>query len=64
MGKLKNSIITEQEQLDRRLYPKLANKDPRISGMQIDDSNIAQFEAEFNAWLDAYEHSFGDSHDR
>jgi hypothetical protein len=61
MGKLKNLMITEQEQLDKRLYPVLANKDPRISGMQIDDSNIAQFEAEFNAWLDAYEQSFGDN---
>ena len=61
MGKVKASIITEQEQLDNRLYPVLANKDPRISGMQIDDSNIAQFEAEFNDWLDAYEQSFGDN---
>jgi hypothetical protein len=60
MGKVKNLIITEQEQLDKRLYPKVANKDPRSSGIQIDDSNIAQFEAEFNAWLDAYEASFGD----
>jgi hypothetical protein len=60
MGKLKNLIITEQEQLDSRLYPKLANKDPRNSGLDVSDEELAQFDKEFNDWLDAYEASFGD----
>lgn len=59
MSKLKDSIIAEQEQLDARLYPKLANKDPRNSGLDISDAELAQFDKEFNDWLDKYEHSFG-----
>lgn len=33
---------------------------PRLGGTQCDDADLAQWEVEFNAWLDAYEHSFGD----
>jgi hypothetical protein len=33
---------------------------PRLSGLQCDDADSAQWEVEFNAWLDAYEKSFGD----
>jgi hypothetical protein len=33
---------------------------PRRSGLQSDDADLAQFDKEFCAWLDAYEHSFGD----
>jgi hypothetical protein len=34
---------------------------PRINGLPyFDESNLAQWEVEFNAWLDAYEKSFGD----
>lgn len=33
---------------------------PRLSGLQCDDADSAQWEVEFNAWLDAYEQSFGD----
>ncbi len=29
-------------------------------GYPTDDQALAQYEAEFNAWLDAYEKSFGD----
>ena len=62
MGKLKNAIIAEQEQMDNRLYPKLANQDPRNSGIQnISDEELAVFDREFNEWLDAYEKSFGDN---
>ena len=59
MGKLKNAIIAEQEQMDSRLYPKLANNDPRVSGLDITDEELAQFDKEFNDWLDKYEASFG-----
>ena len=65
MGKLKNLIITEQEQLDSRLYPKVANKDPRgnglnVCGIDLSDQELATLDKEFNDWLDAYEASFGD----
>jgi hypothetical protein len=59
MGKLKESIIAEQEQLDSRLYKVSANNDPRISGLDISDEELAQFDKEFNDWLDRYEASFG-----
>jgi hypothetical protein len=36
---------------------------PRRSGLQSDDADLAQFDKEFCAWLDAYEHSFGDNHE-
>ena len=58
MGKLKESIIAEQEQLDSRLYKVSANNDPRISGLDISDEELAQFDKEFNDWLDRYEASF------
>jgi hypothetical protein len=66
MSKLKDSIITEQEQLDSRLYPVLANKDPRSSGLNVcgidlSDEELATLDKEFNDWLDAYEASFGDN---
>ncbi len=32
----------------------------RDLGYPTDDQALAQYEAEFNAWLDAYEKSFGD----
>ena len=64
MGKLKNAIIAEQEQMDSRLYPKLANQDPRNSGIQnISDEELAVFDREFNEWLNAYEKSFGNRGD-
>lgn len=59
MGKLKNAIIAEQEQMDSRLYSVLANKNPRTSGLEITDEELAQFDKEFNDWLDMYEQSFG-----
>jgi len=59
MGKLKNAIIAEQEQMDSRLYQVLANKNPRTSGLEITDEELAQFDKEFNEWLDMYEQSFG-----
>ena len=59
MGKLKNMLIVDEEQLDSRLLPKSLSKDSRVSGMEITDEELAQFDKEFNAWLDAYEASFG-----
>ena len=35
---------------------------PRLSGLQSDDADLAQFDKEFCAWLDAYEASFGDNY--
>jgi hypothetical protein len=58
MSKLKDSIITEQEQMDNRLLPKSLTKTSRDSGLEITDEVSAQFDKEFNAWLDAYEASF------
>ena len=34
---------------------------PRLRGMVDSDEAWAQYEAEFNDWLDAYEKSFGDN---
>jgi hypothetical protein len=35
---------------------------PRINALpNFDESNLAQWEVEFNAWLDEYEKSFGDN---
>jgi hypothetical protein len=59
MGKLKNMLIVDEEQLDSRLLPKSLSKNPRVRGMEITDEELAQFDKEFNAWLDAYEASFG-----
>lgn len=59
MGKLKNMLIVDQEQMDNRLLPKSLSKDPRVSGLDITDEELAQFDKEFNEWLDMYEASFG-----
>ena len=59
MGKLKSMLIVDQEQMDNRLLPKSISTDPRVSGMEITDEELAQFDKEFNEWLDMYEQSFG-----
>ena len=56
MGKLKNALIEFEEQ---RMAKKLLNKDPRNSGLENSDQAWAQYEKEFNDWLDKYEQSFG-----
>jgi hypothetical protein len=61
MGKLKSMLIVDQEQMDNRLLPKSLSKDPRVRGMEITDEELAQFDKEFNDWLDRYEQSFGDN---
>jgi hypothetical protein len=52
MGKLKQSLIEAQD----RSYASF-KRDPQEFHMNQQD--WAQYEAEFNAWLDAYEASFG-----
>lgn len=59
MGKLKNMLIVANEQMDNRLLPKTISTDPRVRGMDISEEELAQFDKEFNEWLDAYEASFG-----
>ena len=62
MGKLKNAIIAENEQAFKRIFEKSKYSDPRISGIsEPSDEELAQWDMEFNAWLDDYEKSFGDS---
>ena len=56
MGKLKNALIEFDEQ---RMAKKLLDKDPRRSGLEDSDEAWAQYEKEFNDWLDRYEQSFG-----
>jgi len=63
MGKLKNALIQFQEQRDGKgIKNSVAVKhiDPRNRGMVDSDEAWAQYEAEFNDWLDKYEASFGD----
>jgi hypothetical protein len=73
MGKLKNLIINNQEveaqfhrifnaKNDAQSNPKLKALDPRLSGLEDNDQAWAQYEQEFNDWLDKYEASFGDQH--
>lgn len=66
MGKLKEAIINQQENLDamRRIYQKsnYSHGNPRNSDNIITeptDQELAQWDLEFNAWLDNYEASFG-----
>lgn len=62
MGKLKNALIVEQENFDamRRIYEKSMYADPRMAGItEPSDEELAQWDKEFNAWLDTYEQSFG-----
>jgi len=57
MGKLKNALIQFEEQ---RAGKGSKDLDPRYRGMVDSDEAWAQYEAEFNDWLDKYEASFGD----
>ena len=56
MGKLKQALIAFEEQRAIKQQPIL---DPRLSGLENTDEAWAQYEAEFNDWLDRYEQSFG-----
>lgn len=75
MGKLKEAIINQQENLDamRRIYQKsnYSHGNPRnsetiiskaVEDSEPSDQELAQWDLEFNAWLDAYESSFGDNY--
>ena len=70
MGKLKNAIIQAEEAHFNALdidYGKRgilrnvpsASRDQWVSYGMADQRDWAEFEKEFNAWLDAYEASFG-----
>ena len=66
MGKLKNSIIQANEEAFRRIFAQTnvgENAHPRMSGLEDSDEAWAQYEMEFNEWLDNYEKSFGENHD-
>jgi hypothetical protein len=75
MGRVKNALIAEHEQkmldLDRqysfdfgereilrRVQP--ATREQWVSYGMANQQDWAEYEKEFNAWLDAYEASFGD----
>lgn len=68
MGKLKNALIEfeEQREVSRKiLRDAQGNRNHWVYWGIANDQDWAQYEAEFNAWLDAYEKSFGQggSHD-
>ena len=56
MGKLKQALIVEQEQ-------SYASFKSEPKGEVLNQQDWAEFDKEFNAWLDAYEASFGSDHD-
>jgi hypothetical protein len=56
MGKIKQALIQFEEQRMAKGKPIL---DPRNRGMEDSDEAWAQYEMEFNDWLDKYEQSFG-----
>ena len=62
MGKLKNALIAEQENIDalHRVYQNSLKTHPQLLGLPDTDEAWAQYEAEFNDWLDKFEASFGD----
>jgi len=60
MGKLKNLIINNEEAFNRIFKAKQQITDPRDSGLEPTDEDLARYEAEFADWLDMYEKSFGD----
>jgi len=61
MGKLKNAIIAENEQAFKRIFEKSKYSNPRTDGItEPSEEQYAQWDIEFNAWLDDYEKSFGD----
>jgi len=67
MGKVKawaqaefeKSLATKEQQAGFGVGKGIKNIDPRNRGMLDSDEAWAQYEAEFNEWLDAYEKSFG-----
>jgi hypothetical protein len=60
MGKLKNEIIRQNEEAFKRIFDKSKYSNPRTSGIEEPtDEELAVWDMEFNAWLDAYEASFG-----
>lgn len=62
MGKLKQSLIAEQENIDalHRVYQNTLRTQPKLLGLEDSDEAWAIYEAEFNDWLDKFEASFGD----
>lgn len=62
MGKLKNALIVEQENIDalHRVYQNTLKSNPQHFGLEDSDEAWAQYNAEFSDWLDKFEASFGD----
>jgi hypothetical protein len=56
MGKIKQALIEFEEQSYAQF-----KRSPK--GEVLNQQDWAQYEAEFNAWLDAYEQSFGTRED-
>lgn len=74
MGKLKQALIEQEEAqfnaneidygwrgLVRNVPP--VSKESWVAYGMANQQDWAEFNKEFNAWLDAYEASFGDNHD-
>ncbi len=65
MGKVKQLFMESWEEkllADEKRFTSSSGspKKPKQLELFPDDQAQAQYEAEFNAWLDAYEKSFGD----
>ena len=51
MGKLKNLIINNEEAFNRIFKATKEVTDPRDSGLEPTDEDLARYEAEFADWL-------------
>ena len=60
MGKLKNLIIENEEAFNRIFKAKQQTTDPRDSGLEPTDEDLAHYEKEFADWLMMYGQSFGE----
>jgi len=63
MSKLKDQIIRDNEEAFHRIFEKskYSHGTPLpLSFQEPTDEELAQYDKDFNAWLDAYEQSFGD----
>lgn len=67
MSKLKDQIIRNNEEAFRRIFEKSKYSHGSPSPLPLpmpfqepSDEELARYDADFNAWLDDYERSFGD----
>ena len=62
MGRVKQSLIVEEEFKMSRLDQLFQNRGiavPQWRAYGLDEKEWAEYQKEFNAWLDDYESSFG-----